>query len=176
MNDMQSVLSRGISVPNAGLVMLQTYFKILFEKLGVVSGNEFTSLENQVKAVHYLQYIVTGFTKTEESLLLLNKVLCGLDPTSPITDGIDITDEQKELINGMISSAISYWTAIGESSIDGFRGNWFVRDGILFEKEDRWKLHVENKSYDILINQSPFSFSIIKFPWMKKALHVQWTY
>jgi hypothetical protein len=171
-----SSLSKGISIPNAGLVILNTYFKMLFERLEIISDNKFVSIEDQLKAVHYLQFIVTGYTKTEEHLLVLNKVLCGLDPTFPIKEEIEMSDNEKELINGMISSSITHWSSLGGSSIDGFRGNWLVRDGVLREEEDRWMLIVEKRSYDILMHKSPFSFSIIKLPWMKKPMHIQWPF
>ena len=67
------------------------------------------------------------------------------------------------------------WLATSQM-IDGFRGNWLIRNGLLVETEDRWELKVEKVSYDILLNQSPFSFEIIKFPWMKKPIYVQWPY
>ena len=169
-------LENGISIPNAGLVLLNAYFNMLFERLEIISRGEFISHEAQLKAVHYLQFIVTGLTKTEEHLLVLNKVLCGLDPTSPIKEEINMSSEDKELIDGLIKASIAYWTAIGNISIEGFRGNWLVRNGILTEEEDRWGLVVEKRSYDILMLKSPFSFSIVKMPWMKKPLHVIWPF
>ena len=91
-------------------------------------------------------------------------------------DGIDISQEHKTLIEGLIEAVIGYWPAIGDTSIEGFRGNWLVREGILREEEDRWTLTVEKKAYDILMLKSPFSFSIIKLPWMTKPLHVSWSF
>jgi hypothetical protein len=166
----------GVSIPNAGLVMLNTYFLMLLERLGAIENRAFVSKKAQLDAIHYLQYIVTGLTKTEESLLTLNKILVGLPPNMPVTDSVDINLEQKQLIDGMIQASINHWTAIGETSINGFRGNWLVREGILRETEDRWELTVEKRPYDILMIKSPFSFSIIKLPWMLKPLHVTWPF
>lgn len=170
------MITEGIKIMNAGLVLISSYFTTLFERLELTSESEFNSRENQLSAVHYLQYVVTGISHTEESHLLLNKILCGLYPTEPVMDGIDLSEAQVTLISGMIEAIISHWSAIGDSSVDGFRGNWLVRDGILKEEEDKWTLIVEKRAYDILINQSPFSFLILKFPWMKKPLHVSWSY
>jgi len=119
---------------------------------------------------------VTGQSQTDETLLSLNKLLCEIHPTKPIMDGITITDDQNELMEGLLSAVISHWPAIGETSILGFRGIWLVRDGIFTEGEDRWELRVDKKPYDILISKSPFSSSIIKFPWMDKPIHVKWPY
>ncbi|QHI37229.1 hypothetical protein IMCC3317_26070 [Kordia antarctica] len=166
----------GVPIPNAGLVLLNSYFLMLFERLGITADKVFKTPENQLDAVHYLQYIVTGLTQTDESLLTLNKVLCGLSPDTPVRDSIEMTQDQKQLIDGLIQAAIGYWSAIGDTSINGFRGNWLVRDGILRETDERWELTVEKRAYDILMLKSPFSFSIIKLPWMRKPLHVTWAY
>ncbi|UTN02703.1 hypothetical protein L0669_15370 [Flavobacterium bizetiae] len=169
-------LKEGIPVRNAGIVILNNYIPMLFERLHLVEDRNFTNVENQKKAVQYLHYVVTGFTETEEIYLPLNKVLCGLSVSDSVPDRIEITDEEEHLINGLINAAISYWQDIGSTSIDGFRGNWLIRDGILVELVDRWELTVDKKAYDILLHKSPFAFSIIKYPWMSKPLHVYWPY
>ncbi|WP_298423893.1 contractile injection system tape measure protein [uncultured Kordia sp.] len=177
MNTQQTSLpDEGITIPNAGLVLLNNYFLMLMERLGIIYNNEFKTEEDQENAVHYFQYIVTGLTETEESLLVLNKIISGLSPNTPIKSSIDMTSDQKQLIDGLIQAAIGYWPEIGQTSIDGFRGNWLVREGILRETEERWELTVEKRAYDILLTKSPFSFSIIKLPWMPKPLHVTWPF
>ena len=165
-----------INIRNAGIVLLNSYIPILFNRLNLTSTNQFIMESAQLEAVHYLQYLVTGQTQTEESLLPLNKVLCGLHPSIRVKSGIAISHESENLMNGLIAAVISHWRAIGESSTDGFRGNWLERDGLLIEQEDRWELNIEKRPYDILINQSPFSFSIIKHPWMVKSINVNWSY
>ena len=88
---------------------------------------------------------------------------CGaIAAQAPVMESIIITEDQKKLINGLITAAISHWPNVGDTSILGFRGNWLVRDGLLIEKEDRWELTVEKRVYDLLIHKSPFSFSIIR--------------
>lgn len=165
-----------VAVTNAGIVIVNSYIKTLFDRLGLLEGNEFKSEEAKEKGVHYLQYIVNGLTVNEEHHLVLNKVLCGIHPSTPILGEIEIAANEKELINGMVKAIINYWPAIGKCSVDGFRGNWIIREGLLSEKDDRWDLNVEKKAYDILLHQSPFSFSIIKHPWMDKPVHVNWAY
>jgi hypothetical protein len=146
------------------------------ERLGLLCDNKFTDRRANEDAVHYLQYVVTGLCYTEESLLPLNKLLCGLPLSHPVEDGLDMPEAHKALIDGLIKAVIGHWPVIGSCSIEGFRGNWLVRDGLLLEQEDRWELTVEKRAYDLLIHQSPFSFSIIKHPWMDKPLHVCWPY
>jgi hypothetical protein len=170
------ILEDKIAINNAGLVLLNSFLPILFERLEFTKDASFKSKTFQLQAANYLQYLASGMTQTEEAYLTLNKVLCGIPLRTPVQDEIDITDTQKELIDGLLKAAIDYWPEIGSSSIDGFRGNWIMRDGLLAEKPERWELTVEKRAYDLLINKSPFSFSIIKFPWIKKPLYVNWPY
>ncbi|MDP9047217.1 MAG: contractile injection system tape measure protein, partial [Bacteroidota bacterium] len=166
----------GIPVRNAGMVLLSTYIPMLFERIGLTESGKFKNNDHQLDAVHYLQYVVTGLSQTEEQFLVLNKTICGMPLSNPIREGITLSANERILVDGLIKAAIGYWPAIGNCSIDGFRGNWLVRDGLLTEFEDKWELTVEKRSYDILIHKSPFSFSIIKYPWMAKPLHVTWPY
>lgn len=163
-------------VQNAGLVLLNNYFQMLFERLELLENGQFVSVGAQKDAVRYLQYLATGLTDVEEAYLPLNKVLCGLSISEPIPNELSISVADKELMDGLIKAAINHWSAIGESSIDGFRGNWLVRAGMLKEQEDNFELTVEKKAYDLLINQSPFSFATIKYPWMSKLIRVTWPY
>lgn len=173
---MKTPTKNDIAVRNAGVVLINDYIQILFERLHLTVNNEFTSIENQKKAAKYLQYIVTGRPNTDEVYLPLNKIICGLKVTDKVFDEIEITDEERALINSLLQAVISHWPEIGTCSIEGFRGNWFVRDGFLSEHPEKWELTVEKRAYDILINRSPFAFSIIKFPWMNKPIHVKWPY
>lgn len=169
-------LKEMIPVKNAGMVLLNNYIPTLLERLQLVNNKQFISNDAQQAAVHYLQYAATGLQNTEEHLLPLNKLLCGMPIEDAMTVQINVQETQKELIEGLLKAMISYWPTIGQSSVAGLRGNWFVRDGLLTETEERWELTVEKKPYDVLINRSPFSFSIIRYPWMPKPLHVNWPY
>ena len=172
----QPVDKNNIPVNNAGCVLIHSYFPMLFERLGLMVNQNFINEDARQSAVYYLQYAITGISHANERDLPLHKVLCGMPIAQPIIDGILVSEEHAELINGMIKAIISYWPAIGASSIDGFRGNWLVRGGLLTEFDDKWELAVEKRAYDVLINKSPFSFSVIKHPWMDKPLHVNWPY
>jgi hypothetical protein len=172
----KEILKTFMRVKNAGIVLFNNYISMLFERLGLMAEDRFVSDESRFKAVNLLQYVATGNTQNEEHHLVLNKVLCGLHPSDPIPTALEISTEEKQVVEGMIQAMISHWPVIGESSVDGFRGNWVVRDGLLSEESDHWELSVEKRAYDLLLDQSPFSFSIIKYPWMKNALKVNWPY
>ncbi len=175
-NPSQQTNSQTMPIPisNAGIVLFQGFISTYFNRLGLVKDNVFCSAQAQRNAVHHLQYLATGLAATEEQHLVLNKVLCGLLPSDPIELGIELTNEDKQIGDSLIEAIIKHWSAIGSSSIDGFRGNWLVRDGLLGQGEDRWDLVIEKRPYDLLLQRTPFSYNIIKLPWMPKTLYVTW--
>lgn len=173
-NNRLTPIKKDIPVYNAGIVLLSGFIDILFQRLKLTEKQRFTSVENQIKAVHSLQYLITGLTETEQTYLFLNKVLCGFSTNEIIPDEVNIPEESKALINGLMYAAIGHWSEIENSSIDGFRANWLIRDGNLVELEDKWELTVQKQAYDMLLNTSSFYFSIVKYPWMNKPLHVKW--
>ena len=167
--------SEGIPVNNAGLVLLNGYIELLFDRLGLFNGSRtFLNAEAPFYAIKYLQFLATGTINTEKDVLVLNNILCGVPLLTPIKHDLEVSATNKELIESLIKAAIGQWPQIGQSSIDGFRGNWLLREGLLVEYADRWELTVEKKAYDILIARSPFSLSVIKYPWMDKPIHVNW--
>ncbi len=164
-----------VEVKNAGLVLLNAYMLMMFERLGLCKDKQWLGEPQAMEGVHYLQFLVTGHSHTAEHLLPLNKLLCGLPLAHPVAEGVTISDNHKTLMEGLIKAAIGYWPVIGACTLEGFRGNWLVRNGLLSESEERWALKVEKRPYDLLIDKSPFTFSIIRLPWMRKPLHVKWT-
>ena len=166
--------SMPIPINNAGLVLLQGFIGTYFSRLALVKDQAFVSEQARRDAVHHLQYLATGFTDTEEQHLVLNKLLCGLSTSEPIEPGIKLTAEQMQTGDSLIKAVINHWTAIGSSSINGFRGNWLVRNGLLSQSDERWDLLIEKRPYDLLLQKSPFSYGIINLPWMAKPLYVTW--
>ncbi len=174
----EPLIEDATTVSNAGLVILQQYFPLYLERLHLIKREDksFISDEARRKAAHYLQFLATGQRETEESHLALNKVICGLPLTEPLEPGVDMTPVEVELGEGLIKAMYNLWSAVGTTSLQGFRGNWLVRQGTLRENENQWDLTVEKKAYDLLLNQAPFTFSIIKLSWMEKPIHVKWSY
>ncbi|WP_417367339.1 contractile injection system tape measure protein [Flavobacterium beibuense] len=168
------MINSPIPVNNAGIVILNSFIPALFERLNLTNSNNFKDEESRQKAVLYLHYLVTGMQEGQEDLLSLNKLICGMAPDIILTAAITVTPAERNLIEGLITAAIGYWSSIGESSVTGFRANWLLRMGLLQEMENCWELTVEKRAYDILLNHSPFSFSVVKYPWMDKPLQIKW--
>jgi hypothetical protein len=163
-----------IYVTNAGMVIAAPYLPRLFELLKLTEKSRFKSREATERGVHLLQYLVDARTNTPEYQLVLNKLLCGVKPGLPIVRGIEITEEETEAITGLITAMIQNWKLIGNTSVAGFRESFLQREGRLMRKEDAWHLQVEQRAFDMLLDQIPWSFSTIKYSWMDRIIFVQW--
>jgi hypothetical protein len=164
-------------VQNAGMVLLHSYFPLLFERFHLMEDSTFKDEKKHYQALFYLQYLVSGSTDIRDEHLSLNKILCGFSPMEDSSPGkIEITTENTQLVKNLIRAVNGYWPEIGSQSIDSFRANWLIRNGILTEYQNHWELQIEKRAYDSLIQYSPFSFSIIYHLWMEKPLRVTWPY
>lgn len=161
-------------IENAGLVLLWPYYTRFFQALEISNADGFLSEDDASKGVYYLQYLATGRDTWPEFDLTLNKLLCGLDPLDPISDAVRLTDREKKHADDLIKTVISHWPAIGEMSIEGFRGSFMLRDARLRSKDRAWELRADQKTWDILMQKLPWSYSIVRLKWMEHPIHVEW--
>ncbi|MBI1834205.1 MAG: hypothetical protein HYR92_00165 [Burkholderiales bacterium] len=161
-------------VLNAGLVIVAPYVQRLFGLFELTRDGAFVDEEAAQRAVHLLQYIVTGESATPEYQLSLNKLLCGIHGGVPIVARIDITEHEKEVIAQMLQGVIAHWSALGNTTIAGLRQTFLARQGQLRHEEDAWHLKIPQSTFDMLLDRLPWSFAMIKFPWMPEPLHVSW--
>lgn len=167
----EAELQEGIYIDNAGVVILAAFIPTLFEKL------KLTDKEKIIRpdlALLIIQYAVSGKTIVEEHELVLPKILCGLDIDSPVDTNIEITEEQMAEVNSMLQSLIDYWEALKDTSVDGLREAFLLRNGKLSQVNNEWLLLVEQKAFDVLIERIPWSISMIKLPWMESLLKTEW--
>jgi hypothetical protein len=105
---------------------------------------------------------------------MLNKLLCGLDPGIPINCTLEISQREKDTMEQMLKGVIQQWGPLGDTSIRGLIDSFLVREGELWQEEDAWRQDTVQKGYDILLDSLPWSYSPVKYAWMKKPLYVKW--
>jgi hypothetical protein len=159
---------------NAGMVLAAPYLPRLWSMLELTEHGAFKSPQAAERAVHLLQFMVNEKTASPEYQLSLNKLLCGVGGGLPIVREIRITDQEVEVIEQLIKAMILHWKVIGNTSVKGLRESFLLRPGWLHLKDDAWHLRVQEGVFDMLLDQLPWSFSIIKYPWMERAVHVSW--
>lgn len=163
-----------VYVNNAGLVLLAPFYKLFFKHLGLTENGEFVSEESRLKAVHLLHYISFGEEDTLEFLLPLNKLICGLDIADPVEFNSKISPEESEECSNLIKAAVGHAPSLKNISVDGFRGSFILRNGIISVRDRNWLLQVEKQSYDVVLESIPWSYNIVKLPWMDKLIFVEW--
>jgi hypothetical protein len=163
-----------IFIKNAGLIILSPYLGMLFEKCGLTDSNGFIDEQSQFKAVHLLEYAATGKTGKEEHQLVINKLLCGMDVIDPVERNIALNDSDKETVDSLLNAITQQWPPLKGTSIDGLRGSFLQRDGKLEEEEEQYFLKVEQKAFDMLLDQIPWNITQIKLSWMEKILLIEW--
>lgn len=162
-------------VGNAGLAILYPFLRGLFKNVGYTDENKWINEDSRCRALSLTQYLITGEDEYAEFLLMLNKVLTGhpLEQTLPVE--IVLSDYEKNEAIDLLKSVVSHWTALKNTSIDGLRSTFLMREAKLSLNENGWLLQVEQKTVDILMNKLPWGISIVKTPWMDKKMHVEWT-
>ncbi|MDX1997099.1 MAG: contractile injection system tape measure protein [Thermoanaerobaculia bacterium] len=174
-----------IYVANAGLVLLAPFLPRFFERLGLLvtlppetadarPRVRFRDPEALSRGVHLLQYLVDGRLATPEPALVLNKLLCGAEPATPVDPEITAGDDELAIGDSLLGAVIAQWPAIAGTSVAGLRETFFVREGRLTPGDDGWRLLVQRRTVDFLVDEIPWSFRIILHPWMAQALHVTW--
>lgn len=172
-----AALQRGdeFHLSNAGLILLWPFLARFFENLGLVKHKAFSDERAPHRAIALLQFLADGNTEPPEYLLPLNKVLCGLRPDAlyePPDEALS-EDEQQAALQ-FLEAVISNAPILHNMSVDGFRNTFLRRTGILSMEDDHWLLHVERETYDVVLERFPWSYQIVKLPWMERPMYVDW--
>jgi len=170
----QEMTKEGVYINNAGLVILSPFFSRYFERIGLTKNGKFGTVEDQMKAANLLQYLVDGKEETDENDLMLNKLFCGLNLNTPIQTIKEVSEAEKQIGESLLQAIIQQWVALKNTSIKGLRESFLIREGKLIEEEESYRLIVSPKSFDMLLDQLPWSIGRIKLSWMKKIIIVEW--
>ncbi|PMB51188.1 hypothetical protein CEN39_16660 [Fischerella thermalis CCMEE 5201] len=161
-------------IQNSGLVLLYPYLKRYLETLNLVKDNQFFSKTHQLQAIHELEFLVRGNQPYREYDLVLNKVLCGIPLFEPIDIEFQCENFAETEAEKLLQSAIRNWTIIKNTSVDGFRRSFLMREGKLIQKENSWTLICDRKGYDVLLERLPYPIYVVKLTWMDRPLYVEW--
>jgi hypothetical protein len=164
-----------IQVLNAGVVLLQVYLPLYFERCALTRDGQFVDAAASHRAARLVHLLASGQWAQDEAVLPLAKILCGLAPSTPLMAMDDApTEKERDLCDSLLMAVMQHWDKLHGSSINGLRGNFLMRDGRLTHQGAGWQLDVEKRAYDVLLKTFPLPFESIKHRWMPEPLHVQW--
>jgi hypothetical protein len=173
------LISKPVYINNAGLVLTGPFLPHLFQNLDMLHQDETGHIRLRDSkaishAVHLLQYLVDGRTGAPEPLLVLNKIMCGVPTATSVERAIEPTERERELCEQLLKAMIANWKVISHTSIAGLRETFLQREGKLERTSDGWKLRVQRKTLDVLVDQIPWSIRVVYHKWMPQPLGVDW--
>jgi len=169
-----------IWVDDAGQVLLAAYAERLFKHLDLLDQGRFRDEPARAVAVQCLQQLCHGALPREESHSVLSRLLCGASPATVLPAVAPLPAETVAVLEQMLQAVIAHWKALGRTSVAGLRETFLQRQGRLTKEKPRadappaWRLRVEKRGLDVLLDRLPWGFSTIRLPWMEGVLHVEW--
>jgi hypothetical protein len=163
----------GLYIRNAGLIIVAPFLPALFAKLELLDSDTITDVDKAVCLVHYLAVGTEVFGEFE---LGLPKVVCGVEMKTVIDTGVVLEDFCKEEANNLLLSVVEHWSILKDTSVSGLQESFLQRDGKLIFNDNGWNLQVEQRPYDMLLQNLPWNISMIKLSWMPHLLRTEWVF
>lgn len=166
----------GTLARDAGLVLLHPYLERLFEAVAIARDDAGAISEAALpRAAALLHWLIAGREEIHEFELATIKVLLGVAPerTLLVAPGL-LSEEDRAEADALLAAAISHWPVLGETSIDGLRRTFLQRRGALRDLGHAWSLQVEPAAFDVLLASLPWTFGIVRLPWMTRPIFIEW--
>lgn len=167
-------LDEEIFIENAGLVLLHPFIESLFSNLYLTENGKFQSFPDKSLATKILQFLVYGENQLTENHYVLNKILCGIDISGVIDLSVKLNPKTEKESLEMLGAVISHWSILKNTSVEGLRETFLRREGKITRLDKGWKVQVERKAVDVLLDKLPWGIGIIKLPWMSEMMYVDW--
>jgi hypothetical protein len=163
-----------IWVQNAGLILLHPFLKPFFITTEICDKQGRFLSEDYDLPIQSIHYLATGDENFFEGNLIFEKFLCGVPLKIPVRQTSVLTDLIKTEATVLLNEVVKNWPALKNTSADGLRQMFIQRDGKLIQKEDSYKLIVERKAQDVLLEKLNWNISMVKLPWISKILFTEW--
>jgi hypothetical protein len=163
-----------IYINNAGLILVWPFISTLFNKLGLLIDNSFIDDYNCQKAILLLNFFVFDDKQIEESDLVLNKILCGVDLNYYVDVTLELSDIEKNICASLINAVKMNWEKMSGTSTTTFKDYFLKREGFINKNNNDFSLNVERRPHDLLLETVPWNISMIQTSFMKNRLLVNW--
>ena len=163
-------------VPLAGLVLLHPYLPRLLAACGITSPNgRDLAADALPRACALLHWLASGHDEAPEYDLPLIKLLLGAAPDAPLDAAPPHLDAHDRVeAQALLATIPTHWSALKGTGLDGLRLSFLQRRGLLARADGCWKLRVQGESFDLLLSTLPWGIGLIRLPWMRQALQVEW--
>jgi hypothetical protein len=168
--------SASIAVDNAGLSLLWPFLPELFAQLALLdeARRHWRDAVAAHRAVTLLDHLATGEPAVDEARLPLAKLLCGLPLDAVHDPGEPVDTAELQVLDGFLQAMLEHCQPLGHLSVEGLRGSWLLRPGLIEQRDGLPLLRVERRGYDILLDRLLWPREWVRLPWMPLPLRVEW--
>ena len=164
-----------IPISNAGLVILFPFLPMLFMRLNMLSQDRRGFNSNESKAIFILQHLMASEDREyDEKDLFLNRLLINYPFNEPLPKRMELNQDELNTIDSLLEAAKTNWEKMRNTSMRGFQEAFLRRAGFIEKTEREWVLTVEERAFDILLDSIPWSYKLVRLPWMENILKVNW--
>lgn len=159
----------------AGAVLLHPFLATFFGRLGLLdAAGRFHDAEASARAVLLAHHLATGAEDAPEPETVLFKILCGREMAEPVPRHIALTDGERAEAGNLLEGVVAHWGRLGKTSPAGLRDGFLTRMGGLRWQAGLWRLTVERRGIDVLLDDLPWTLSRVKTPFMRHIMTVDW--
>jgi hypothetical protein len=159
----------------AGSILLYPYLSRLLNELDYLSEDKKIKISKQNSAVALMIYLLTGKEQAFDYQLHFVKWLLGIPVNALIIiEKNSLSKKEIAEADNVLLSLKSHWSVLKNSSFTTIRKSFLQRSGMMKIEDEQCHLHIERKGIDVLIEQIPFSLSIIRLAWIKQPIIVTW--
>jgi hypothetical protein len=159
----------------AGAVLLHPFLGTFFTRVGLLAApGKFHDPQACARAVLLAHHLATGAEDAPEPETVLFKLLCGMEIAEAVPRRIALTDTERTEAANLLEGVITHWGRLGKTSPAGLRDGFLTRIGSLRREAGLWRLTVERRGIDVLLDDLSWTISRVKTPFMKSILTVDW--
>jgi hypothetical protein len=164
-----------VTVEDAGLVLLWPFLSGFFETRDLLTPKRrWRDAAAPHRAAILLDHLARGTLIAEEADMPLIKLLVGL-PTQAVLDaGAPLDAEERAACDTFFEAILEHFAPLGRLTLEGFRGSWVLRPGLLERRDGLPLLRIERRGYDLLMERLPWPREWVRLPWMVEPLRVEW--
>lgn len=153
---------------NCGSLLLHPFFKHFFNEFDLLDKNQFKDETAKIKAIQILHFAVTSSESSDEQSIHFLKLLVDLPQNTFVVFSETLTKVEKSKCMELVQQLISEWKILKSTSVETVQQNFLQRKGLVHIQEKNIEIQLEKSGFDILLEQFPYNYSIVKLPWQNK--------
>jgi hypothetical protein len=164
-----------ITIEDAGLILLWPFLSGFFKTLELLTPKRaWRDTAAPHRAALLLDHVARGTLIAEEAHMPLIKLLVGLPIQAVLDPGAPLDAAERAACHSFLEAMLEHLAPLGRLTLEGLRGSWLLRPGLLERRDGLPLLRIERRGYDVLMDRLPWPRDWVRLPWMAEPLRVEW--